>query len=186
MNPDIERWQRRYRDAGPREEAPDPVLLAQAHLLGEPGLALDLACGRGANALWLAARGWQVVAVDGSLVALEMAGAAARARGLELALLAADLDRYPLPEARFDLVVTVRYLNRALVPAVKRALRPGGTCFHRTFNRLHQADVPTFNPAYLLEPGELLALYDGLETLATNDGPVLREPSTFWLGRRTR
>ena len=118
------------------------------------------------------------------MAALASARSAAHASGLELRLLAADLDSYPLPCRFYDRIVVLRYLNRALAPALVRALRPGGVLLHRTFNRNHLATVSTFNPAYLLAPGELSALYPGMVTTATDDGPRPVSASTFWIGRR--
>lgn len=108
----------------------------------EPGRALDLACGEGRNAVWLAERGWRVTGVDFSDVALGKAEQLAASRGVEVEWVLADLlDYEPEPRA-FDLVA-VLYLQlprRALVRAVRAAtgaVAPGGTLFvlgHDTTN----------------------------------------------------
>jgi len=185
MRADIARWNDKYRRGGDRQEPPDPIIAEYAGLL-DGGVALDVACGRGRNALDLAARGYQCWGIDGSVTALRSARRAAAARNLDLLLLAADLDAMPLPAAYFDLVLIVRYLNRGLTPALKAALRPGGLLIHKTFNRNHLADTPTFNPAYLLAPGELAALYADFEAIATNDSLDIQGPETYWVGRRPR
>ena len=185
MRADIARWNDKYRRGGDRREPPDSIIAEYATLF-DGGVTLDVACGRGRNALELAARGYRTWGIDGSITALVSARRAAAARGVELLLVAADLDTIVLPEAHFDLVLVVRYLNRALTPALKAALRPGGLLIHKTFNRNHLSDTPTFNPAYLLAPGELAALYADLELVASNDGPEIREPETYWVGRRPR
>ena len=98
-----------------------------------PGTALDAGCGEGADALWLAERGWRVTAVDFSTVALERGAARARERGLEdrITWLHADLDSWT-PEESFDLV-TAHYLHSrgadrtALFARLASAVAPGGT-----------------------------------------------------------
>ena len=97
----------------------------------QPGRALDVACGEGRNAVWLAERGWQVTAVDFSDVALAKAVELAAARGVEVEWVLDDVVAYE-PEPDFDLVA-VLYLQLPgdeLAPALRRAaaaLAPGGT-----------------------------------------------------------
>jgi SAM-dependent methyltransferase len=99
-----------------------------------PGTALDAGCGEGADALWLAERGWRVTAVDFSTVALERGAARSRRRGLgdRIEWLAADLHEWVPPPGRFDLV-TAHYLHsrgadrRALFARLAAAVAPGGT-----------------------------------------------------------
>ena len=111
----------------------------------EPGRALDLACGEGRNAVWLAERGWQVTGVDFSDVALAKAAELAASRGVEVDWLVADVLDYR-PEARaFDLVA-VLYLQLPrdeLLHALESAagaVAPGGTLLvlgHDTTNLAH-------------------------------------------------
>jgi SAM-dependent methyltransferase len=129
---DSAEWDRRY--AG-RElvwtSEPNRFLVREAEGLA-PGRAIDLACGEGRNAVWLAERGWQVTGVDFSTVGLEKARALAAARGVEAEWIAADLLDYRAAPEGFDLVILF-YLQ---VPAVQRtgivsraagAVAPGGT-----------------------------------------------------------
>ncbi len=100
----------------------------------QPGRALDVGCGEGADAVWLAGRGWEVTALDVSQVALDRAAAAARAAGVHVRWLLAGLVDAPLPAGAFDLV-SVQYpalrrtpgqdAERALLAAVARP-RAGG------------------------------------------------------------
>ncbi|RBY93387.1 SAM-dependent methyltransferase [Blastococcus sp. TF02-8] len=96
-----------------------------------PGTALDAGCGEGADALWLAERGWRVTGVDFSTVALERAAAQGRAQGLDVDWVQADLDVWT-PPTRYDLV-TAHYLHargasRAeLFERLAAAVAPGGT-----------------------------------------------------------
>ena len=98
------------------------------------GTALDAGCGEGADALWLAERGWRVTAVDFSLVALARGAEHARERGLQdrIEWLSADLDAWTPGEERFDLV-TAHYLHSrgadrtALFGRLAAAVAPRGT-----------------------------------------------------------
>ena len=184
MREDIERWDRKYRDRDalvPGE--PEPSLVDHAHLL-PAGDALDVACGLGANALWLAARGNRVLGVDGSAVGLRAAAAAARAASLPVRWLCADLDHFRPAPASVDLVVVVRFLQRPLIPRLLRALRPGGVVFYRTFNVNRLRHGGGFPREYLLERGELRSLLGGLEVLAGNDGDDVEEPASWLIARR--
>jgi SAM-dependent methyltransferase len=97
-----------------------------------PGRALDLACGEGRNAVWLAERGWRVTGVDFSDVALAKAADLAASRGVEVDWVVADVLEYE-PEPRAYDLVAVLYLqlpHAELLPAVREAVNavaPGGT-----------------------------------------------------------
>lgn len=125
-----DKWDERYR-SGSYAERTHPTAFLADHLAELPrGRALDVACGRGRNALHLAAHGYRVDAVDISPVALELAREAAAERSLTgLRFLEADLDENPdaaLPDERYDLIVWVRYVNGALMAPLVRRLAPGG------------------------------------------------------------
>jgi SAM-dependent methyltransferase len=112
-------WDERYRSSGSlwSGEA-NPQLIADVADL-PPGAALDAGCGEGADAIWLAERGWQVTAVDFSSVALERGAAHARSAGLDASIewVRADLLTWVPPESRYDLVTT-QFVH---VPADQRA-----------------------------------------------------------------
>jgi SAM-dependent methyltransferase len=129
---DREHWNRRYSD--PKlvwTSEPNRFLVAEVGSL-RPGRALDIACGEGRNAVWLAAQGWDVTGVDFSEVGLEKARELARERGVQAQWIAADLNDYTPDTASFDLVI-VLYLQvaasprRTIVRRVAGAVAPGGT-----------------------------------------------------------
>ena len=132
------------------------------------GPVVDLACGRGRNALAMAAAGVPVLGVDRHPGHLAELRAAARERGLAVAAVRADLESAPHPPlapGRCGAVVVCRYLHRPLAPRIAGLLAPGGWLLYETFT-VHQRDLgygPS-NPAFLLEPGELATLFPGLET----------------------
>lgn len=112
---------------------PNRQLVVEAEQL-PLGTALDAGSGEGGDALWLAERGWQVTAVDFSSVAVERAAAQARKRGLgdRIEWLHADLEAWPPPAGRFDLVsahyLHARWSDRpALFRRLAAAVAPGGT-----------------------------------------------------------
>ena len=107
-------WDRRYGEQ-PWPSEPDASLVARVGAL-RPGRALDLGCGTGRNALWLARRGWAVTGVDGSAVGLALARASAHDAGLALDLVEADLLEYRPTPRSFDLVVVA---NIHLAPDVR-------------------------------------------------------------------
>ncbi|MFW6049625.1 MAG: class I SAM-dependent methyltransferase [Myxococcota bacterium] len=130
MEPDD--WDRRYEQTDFLWTAePNRFLVREVEALA-PGRALDLAAGEGRNAVWLAGRGWRVVAVDFSRVALGKARELAQARGVELDLELADARTYRPTYHGFDLVL-VMYLHlpwAEMAPVLRRAagaVAPGGT-----------------------------------------------------------
>jgi SAM-dependent methyltransferase len=140
---------------------PAPFLEACAPHL-RPGRALDLACGAGRDAVWLASLGWRVTAVDVLPDALQrgrdLAGRCAAAiepidwRPIDVEH--ADLD---LREA-FDLVVVFRFLHRPLLSRLREWTRPGGSLVYETFTTEHHTrHTSPSRDAHLLRPGELLA-----------------------------
>lgn len=147
-------------------------LTQHAHLLPAAGEALDVACGRGRHALWLAARGLTVHAIDCRAEAVAALDALARQRHLPVRARVSDLETGTpdLPRGAFDLVVVVHYLHRPLFPALVAALRPGGLLVYETFTRAQAARGKPTNPAFLLEPGELVQLVAPLDVIAHREG----------------
>jgi SAM-dependent methyltransferase len=142
------------------------------HLLPRAGTALDVACGRGRNAIWLAENGFDTRAVDRDVEAIDWINEEARRRRLAVIAEVVDLEQHDvsLGHASFDVIVVVHYLHRPLFPALIRALRAGGVLVYETFTRA-QADrgKPT-NPAFLLEEGELRDLVRPLEIIVEREG----------------
>ncbi|MGZ8514729.1 MAG: sigma-70 family RNA polymerase sigma factor [Candidatus Limnocylindrales bacterium] len=137
-------WDERHRASDIESSEPNAILIAQASNL-PPGTALDVACGDGRNAVWLASRGWHVTGIDWSGVALQKAQASARAAGVQVNWIAADLLRWPSPADAFDLV-TIAYLHlppeerRTVYAATARAVAPGGRLLVVGHDRSNLAD----------------------------------------------
>lgn len=160
---DTEHWNRRYENPT-SIPSPAAVLTDNQHLLPTSGSALDLACGLGGNALWLAARGLTVNAWDCSSVALDKLQQNASMQSLDITTRVIDLNEEALPLEAFDLIVISGFLSRALCPSISAALRPGGLLAYQTFTQAKATahlGGPS-NPDYLLAEGELLSLFSGL------------------------
>ena len=152
---------------------PNPSLVAEVADL-EPGAALDLGCGQGGDAIWLASRGWAVTAADISTAALAIATRNAAAAGLSDAITWERHDlAASLPGGTFDLVA-VAYLHSPVELPRTRILRssaeavaPGGTLViigHAPSRSHRHADLPS--PQRVVED---LALPAGQWQLRTSD-----------------
>ena len=171
MSQGVDKWDARYADTA--ETPPARVLLENAHLLPRGGVALDLACGLGANALLLASRGFEAFAWDSSGVAIDKLRTLARARGLTLQAEVRDVVRHPPEPGRFDVIVVSHFLNRNLAPHLIAALRAEGLLFYQTFTRSRVGEGGPHNPDYLLADGELLVMFSPLQPMVYRDeGPV--------------
>jgi SAM-dependent methyltransferase len=170
-----DKWDERYR-RGAYEHRNHPTALLAEWLPRLPrGAALDVACGAGRNALFLAAEGYRVDALDISAVGLERGRRAAAERGLALRWLCADLDEpaaAALPAATYDLIVWVRYIHRGLLPHLIERLRPGGTLLCEQHLATDSDVAGPTNPAFRLQPGELLRSAARLRVLHHYEGAI--------------
>jgi SAM-dependent methyltransferase len=143
--------------------------------------AFDLACGGGRNSLFLARLGYQVDAWDISDVALEILQAelGRLTEPLDVRPRRVDLEAIELPRGEYDLVLDAHYLDRALLPALVSALRPGGLLLVHTFL---QVPGGAYNPAHALEPGELRRVLAELTELEA--GEDVSGGVAYFLGRR--
>ncbi len=153
-------WDQRYRDGSYQPRSAPFSLLEQMIDRLPRGRALDIACGGGRNALFLAAHGYEVEAVDGSPEALRLAEGQARARGLAVRWTEADLDDYAPPETGYAVIVNCFYLNRPLLGRLTDALADDGYIFIEQHLRTF-LPVPG-NRDWRLEPNELLRTFRGL------------------------
>ena len=133
------------------------------------GSVLDVACGSGRHARYLAVRGHCVEAVDRDAAALatlvETPGITTRCADLEAG-------PWPYEGAAFDAIVVTNYLHRPLLPRMAAILAPGGVLIYETFRTGNESYGKPSRPAFLLRPGELLAfvLDAGLQVAAFEEG----------------
>lgn len=170
---DDDRREQRLSQEAILNETPSPFVVAWvpriASALDRPttATALDVAMGHGRHALLLARAGFRTFGVDLNLASVRDAASRARAEGLTLLAWSADLRAVPLPDARFDLILVTRFLQRDLVPVIRRAVKPAGFVVYETFTvKQRQLGFGPRSPEHLLEPGELLKRFDGFEVLS--------------------
>lgn len=160
-----DKWDARYRDGAYRDRTHPTALLGEWLPRLPRGRALDVACGAGRNALYLAANGYTVTALDISSVALEGGRRSAEERGLSVEWLCADLDDDPelaLPPGPFELIVWVRYVHRSLMPHLVARLAPGGALVCEQHLSCDAPVAGPTSPAFRLAPGELRSSALGL------------------------
>jgi SAM-dependent methyltransferase len=175
MHPDAEKWDRIYLDGGScKEQSPARVLADFQHLLPASGRALDLACGRGANALLLAARGLETHAWDISGEAIRQLTAAANGA---IHCVQRDVAAEPPQPESFDVIVVTRFLDRGLIPYIIAALRPRGLVYYQTFTRERVDDSGPGNLDYRLAVNELLALFVGLRIMLYREEGRIGDPA---------
>jgi 2-polyprenyl-3-methyl-5-hydroxy-6-metoxy-1,4-benzoquinol methylase len=161
---DASGWDQRYADTPMVWSAGPNALFAELTADLPPGSALDVGCGEGRTALWLAGRGWQVTALDFSRVGVEKGRARAAADRLRVEWVVADVTTAVYPPARYDLVA-ILYLHlpgpamTAVLTGCAGALAPGGSLVvigHHRRNLAEGVGGPQ-DPAILHDPAELAA-----------------------------
>ena len=166
---DRQRWDEKYGiKSVPDKLAPDDWLVEQASDL-LPGRALELACGLGHNAIWLAQQGWTVDALDISPLGLASAEKLAQTCAVHVNWIAGDIDDFIPKTDAYDLVIVFRFLDRIRLPGIaQQALRPGGQMIYETFTTAHinRPDSHMKNPAFALQPQELPRLFQQLDVIS--------------------
>ena len=139
---------------------------------GLGGTALDIACGKGRNAIYLAQRGFAVTALDISAVALEEGRRRAQQQDLQIDWHLCDLEARTLAPAAgdFDLIVNFNYLQRALIRPMQQAVKPGGHVIFETYLIDQAAVGHPKNPDYLLRHNELLDCFRDFRVLFYREG----------------
>jgi SAM-dependent methyltransferase len=151
-------------------DTPSPWVERWAPMITAGGRVLDVASGAGRHARWLAARGYRVDALDRDAEALaSLSGVSG------VTTICADVENgaWPCERAAYDGVVVANYLHRPLFPELLGALAPGGFLVYETFAAGNERFGRPSNPAFLLQPGELLEFARGrLRVLAYEDVQV--------------
>ena len=159
--------------------APSTWLTRWAHLIRPGGRVLDLACGSGRHAAWLAGQGFAVLAVDRDAEAVAGLPAGIEGRVVDL-----EQGAWPLSDAgRFDAVVVTNYLHRPLWPHLLDALAPGGVLIYETFAAGNETVGKPSRPDFLLRPGELLDVTRGTLRVAGYEDGTLSAPREAFVQR---
>lgn len=175
---DREKWNGRYAVGGLGIQQPDDIVV-QAASFTHPGRALDIACGTGRNALFLARSGWSVLGIDISDVALDQLQGTASSEALIVETLQVDLTAgVNLPADTFHLICNCRYLQRNLFSPLCASLAPGGLLVAVIAMQDDDPMVKPMNPDYELRPGELMSFAAGLQVVIYEEakhGPAERK-----------
>lgn len=166
---DRRRWDERYAAMPSSSEGDDPPILFApfADLFPTSGYALDLACGAGADAVWLARRGLHVLGVDISSVAIAQARALAGATGMQsrCEFLEFDLDGGLPPGPQANLVLCNNFRDERLDAAIVRRLAPGGVLAISALS-----EVGARPGRFRVGAGELQRAFADLTVLAAGEG----------------
>lgn len=144
-------------------ERPSAWVLRWIELV-ERGPVLDVAAGAGRHSKLFAERGLEVIAVDREPVNVP-----------GVRFVRADLENgspWPFGDLRFAAIVVTNYLHRPLFPQLAAALEPGGVLIYETFMAGNERYGRPSNPAFLLQPGELLDAFPSLTPIAFEQGYV--------------
>ena len=152
-------WEAYYQQEVNADALPAPLLVEVAEML-PPGRALDVACGAGRNAIYLAQLGWSVTAVDGAASAIRRLRE--RAGRLAIDARVADLERheFAIEPHGYDLICDFYYLQRDLFPAMREGVRPGG---------VFVASIH-LGGSFAMRPGELRREFTGWKVLFYSEG----------------
>ena len=156
---------------GHLDAAPSAWVRRWAGWIRPGGAVLDVACGPGRHARFLAQLGFEVDAVDRDATLFADPPP-------NVALLQADLEAgaWPYAGRRFDGVVVANYLHRPLLPTLVESLERGGLLIYETFAAGNERFGKPSNPAYLLQPGELLEAVRGRLRVLGYEDLVVEEP----------
>jgi SAM-dependent methyltransferase len=175
-------WDERYARGENAGETP-MAMLAERAPQWTPGQALDLACGAGRHAAFLARLGWTVTAVDAS-----EAGLALLRTRCNVKVVRADLERheYVIEPDAWDLIVMTHYLQRDLYGAIREGVKRGGYFAGAVRLVDERAGVKPGTPAFLAEEGELPGFFPGWERLhhAVVEPPVPARRWEEWIARK--
>jgi SAM-dependent methyltransferase len=154
-------------------EAPSPWVTRFAHLVAPGASVLDVACGAGRHARFFAARGCTVDAVDRDVT---LADTFARVDGVRFRAADIEAGPWPYPGRRFDAVIVTNYLHRPLFPVLRDAVAEAGVLIYETFARGNEAFGKPSNPAFLLQPRELLDVFSAQFVIVAYEDGVIEAP----------
>jgi SAM-dependent methyltransferase len=158
-------WNDRFAASGVGRPGPPSVLVGREDVVPTTGRALDVACGRGTVAVWLAARGLAVDAIDAAPAGLALGRELADAEGVSVRWLEADLDDGLPVGPAYDVVVCQRFRDPLLYPAFAGLLAPGGLLVMTVLST-----VGDTGGRFRAAPGELRAAFDHLDVLVDEEG----------------
>ncbi len=194
-NKESDKWNTRYQSTGnsvvTANLSPAYILQEFQHLLPDQGKALDLACGLGANALFLAQHNLETHAWDISSVAIEKLNNEANSLNLNTKTEVRDVVAKPPEEKSFDVIVVCHFLERKIMPNIISALRQNGLLFYQTFTKARVQDTGPSNENYRLGKNELLRLCENLDVIVYREEDLIGDTASgfrnqaLYIGQRT-
>ena len=176
-NNESDKWNKKYQSKTQTVEtttfSPTYILQEFQHLLPDHGKALDLACGLGANALFLAQHNLQTHAWDISSVAIEKLSEISKSLSLNIDLEIRDVITMPPLENSFDVIVVSHFLERQIMPNIIAALRHKGLLFYQTFTKARVNESGPSNEKYRLGKNELLNICKNLDTVVYREEALI-------------
>lgn len=166
-----EKWDQIYKNSELTNAS--QMLFENSFLLPRQGKALDLACGLGANALFLAEQGLETHAWDASSIAINKLHLFALNKNLRIHTKQVIIEPNTLPKDTFDAIIITRFLDRSLTNAIMESLKPGGLLFYQTYVREKLDPGGPKNPNYLLARNELLKLFHPLIVVAYRENSII-------------
>jgi SAM-dependent methyltransferase len=159
-----ETWDERYRQDGDTIKEPARFLVEQLERLPQ-GRALDLAAGSGRNALFLAAHGYPIDAVDASEVAVEKLSALAKKESLPITTTRAELPDYTISKNTYAVILNFYFLERKMFHPIQDGLIDGGMLLFETYTIEQSRFGRPRNHEFLLRPNELLRSFSDLHII---------------------
>lgn len=175
-----DKWNKIYSQQNCSDITPSAVLLDNSHLLPSTGKALDVACGMGANAIYLAELKLQVEAWDVSSVALKKLDDYSQSNNLSINTRVRDVENTPAEIDCFDVVTVSQFLHRPTFHTLCKNLHVGGLLFYQTYTLDKANQIGPSNPDFLLNKNELLKLCDGMEILVYREEGVQGDIQQGW------
>ena len=168
-------WNERYSVEEDKELRKPASSLVELFSQKGRGRALDIACGDGRNAIFLASQGYEVTAVDSSEVAITRARKLAKESSVNVGFICADLETCEIEESSYDLIICYYYLQRSIISAMKKGLKKNGVIIFETYT-IGQRDIGRpRNKDFLLNPNELLGLFNEMHVKYYREGIFLEE-----------
>ena len=165
MKSKLKKWNEAYQGVDITSARPAQILVENTHLLPKTGDALDLACGRAGNAIFLSQHGFNVDAVDISPVVLTSIEEFVAQHDLSITCEKRDIEEEGLKEKKYDVIAVSYFLSRELFPQLIKSLKPNGLLFYETWSQEKVDDSGPSNPAFRLKAGELFDLTAPLRIL---------------------
>jgi len=154
-------------------EPPSPWIVKYVPLIPKNGRVLDLACGNGRHAIWLAKQGYQVDALDRDAKALaNMAGI----ENINISIADLETGSWSGSGQRYDGIIVSRYLYRPLLSQLAKMLKPDGILIYETFMAGNERYGKPSNPDFLLLPNELLEIYSPLLSIIAFEQGEVKTP----------